>query len=186
MQLTLRLATEFTSSTRQRGLTYYQQGRVRLQESLPNKVAALVAGEGTYHVGLSWTDPSLLMECDCPYFFDNGPCKHLWATILAAQGKGHLGEVAVANKIVVELGDTDDYDDDDEDPFELLPPPSSAKIAAPPGTPEMEAAADRYCKWAADTFVPGFPVAVQTPDRLSDRPGSQLPQFRGGAGDRLP
>jgi SNF2-related domain/Helicase conserved C-terminal domain len=156
MQLTLRLAPEFTSSSRQKGLTYYQQGRVRLQECLPNKVEALVVGSGTYHVSLTWTDPSLLVECDCPYFFDVGPCKHLWATVLAAQGKGHLGDVAVANKIVVELSDSDDYDDGDEDPFELLPPLSSPKVTAPPEPPRWKR---RLTAIASGRATPLFPAS---------------------------
>ncbi|HEX4229510.1 MAG TPA: SNF2-related protein [Bryobacteraceae bacterium] len=137
MQLVFRLANEFTSSSRQKGLTYYQQGRVRLQEVRGDELEALVSGEATYHVSLAWSDPVLTLECDCPYFLENGPCKHLWATILAAQGKGHLTDVAVAKKIVVELGDTYD-DEDDEDPFELLPPPPPPTTTLTPEPPRWK------------------------------------------------
>lgn len=136
MQLSLRLAPEFNSLSRQRGLTYYQQGRVRLQDVQPNKLEALVTGQEIYNVSLTWTDPALVMDCECPYFYDNGPCKHLWATILAAQGKGHFADVAVAKKIVVELGDFRD-DEDDEGPFELTSPPSIDKVTSLTESPRL-------------------------------------------------
>ena len=135
MQLAARLANEFNSSTRERGLTYYQQGRVRLQASTADKVDALVTGKETYRVHLKWADPQLRVDCDCPYFTDNGPCKHLWATILAAQGKGHLADVAAARRIELELDDDEGLEGGGDEVFELVQPPSPLKAegkAEPP------------------------------------------------------
>ncbi|MBI4229920.1 MAG: DEAD/DEAH box helicase, partial [Planctomycetes bacterium] len=35
---------------------------------------------------------NLLVECACPFFAQHGPCKHAWATLLAAEEKGMLGD----------------------------------------------------------------------------------------------
>ena len=155
MQLSLRLASEFNSLSRQRGLTYYQQGRVRLQQANPNSVEALVTGQETYQVYLTWAEPVLSMDCECPYFMDNGPCKHLWATILAAQGKGHLADVAMARKVVVELADSDDGED--EEPFELISPQAIQRTTAPPEPPRWKR---RLAAMASARAIPYYAQAV--------------------------
>ena len=55
----------------------------------------------------------LAVCCTCPYYDEHATCKHIWATILAAdtanigpRGKGRLGILPM---------EPEDYDDDDDD-----------------------------------------------------------------------
>ena len=56
-------------------------------------------------------------SCTCPYFEDRGPCKHIWATMLAADARG-LGPRAGSRKLSVLTPESDEWDLDDE-PDEL-------------------------------------------------------------------
>ncbi|MGH9856007.1 MAG: SWIM zinc finger family protein, partial [Blastocatellia bacterium] len=79
-------------------------------------VYARVRGSRIYKVDLSIEENELVVHCDCPDF-DREPCRHLWATILAAEGKGYLrGDGALGPLEMVPAPDDDDfYDDDEED-----------------------------------------------------------------------
>jgi len=59
--------------------------------------------------------------CACPAFADYGVCKHLWATILAADARG-IGPGDGSGSLTIVDADDDDWgyaDDDDEDEDEL-------------------------------------------------------------------
>jgi superfamily II DNA or RNA helicase len=59
-------------------------------------VEAEVRGSfGNYFVELSWNGHGLETFCDCPAA-DMGPCKHIWATLLAAEARGYLSNVRAA------------------------------------------------------------------------------------------
>jgi superfamily II DNA or RNA helicase len=84
------LAWEFDASSRTRGQAYYREGRVRIQYGSAKSVVAQVRGSGLYQASLVWDGEMLDMDCSCPYFDAEGPCKHLWATVLAADASGYL------------------------------------------------------------------------------------------------
>ena len=50
----------------------------------------LCTGDPTIRVRLRYADKRLRISCACPYFDDNGECKHLWAAILEADRIGAL------------------------------------------------------------------------------------------------
>jgi superfamily II DNA or RNA helicase len=132
----------FESSVRQRGAAYFKSGYVRLLRGSVQEADALVRGSESYDVKLKWDYGELSLSCSCAYFEAGGPCKHLWAVILAAEKRGYLSAVRNIAK-VVEIGageddedffgsdddDDDDEEDDDELPVVSSPPRSPAAIA---------------------------------------------------------
>src|SRR5262245_38500226 len=89
MSLITEFSSDFSSAIRSRGSDYFQEGRVRIKTGSEWEVYARVRGTREYEVDLSIEDDELVVHCDCPEF-EKQPCKHLWATILAADGKGYL------------------------------------------------------------------------------------------------
>ena len=138
MTLSERFAGKFSSGIRQRGQDYYVQRRVRIQRGSDLVVTASVRGSQSYYVDLDWRGDRLSVSCDCPYFMDNEvPCKHLWATILAAQAQGLLAEAAAAANPMMECDlDDGDWDLDDASPeaSRLAPRTQAAiiKVQTPP------------------------------------------------------
>ncbi len=65
-------------------------------------MGAVVSGSEPYSVVLKWTGDMLAVLCSCPHFMDQlQACKHLWATILAADAGGYLA--AAKNQAEIEL-----------------------------------------------------------------------------------
>jgi superfamily II DNA or RNA helicase len=81
---------EFPDSVKAKGSRYLQEGRVRLVAGSAWRVRAVVAGTATYSIGVGREDDTLRLSCTCPYFESDGPCKHLWATLLLARDRGFL------------------------------------------------------------------------------------------------
>jgi superfamily II DNA or RNA helicase len=100
------LAPEFNSGSRERGVKYYHAGWVTIRHGDAATVEAEVSGpDARYEVEIDIDDDRVIdLWCDCPYFESTGPCKHLWATLLAAEAAGYLTKPAET------LGDPEDYD----------------------------------------------------------------------------
>ena len=111
MNLSKKLAEDFSTTARNRGKNYYAQGRVNIRHASHSQVDALVRGSQNYEVSLDWEDGVLFASCDCPHFESDGPCKHLWAAILAAEARGYLSAAASAD-VILECVDIEDEDDD--------------------------------------------------------------------------
>ncbi|HXJ96860.1 MAG TPA: SNF2-related protein [Terriglobia bacterium] len=138
MNLSQRLAGNFSGTVRHRGHSYYWQGRVRIRHGSESGVAANVRGSQNYQVNLDWQDGVLSANCDCLYFDSDGPCKHLWAAILAAEAYGHLTAAASAPKLVLDCGDyglDEEYDDEYEEDFPLS---ARRPVAVPPSVPKSQ------------------------------------------------
>src|SRR5215510_9682599 len=89
MSLITELSSDFSKAVRSRGADYFQAGRVKITKGSDWDVSAKVRGSRTYSVELEIEDNDLVVNCDCQAF-ETEPCKHLWATILAVEGKGYL------------------------------------------------------------------------------------------------
>jgi uncharacterized Zn finger protein len=89
MSLITELSSDFSKAVRLRGADYFQEAKVRITNGSDWKVYARVRGSRTYRVDLEIRGDELIVNCDCPHF-EREPCKHLWATILAAEEKGYL------------------------------------------------------------------------------------------------
>jgi SNF2-related domain/Helicase conserved C-terminal domain/SWIM zinc finger len=88
------LAKGFSHASKDRGEKYFMGKRVKIRIGSPTEVGAQVQGSELYDVSLTWSNGKLAVRCDCPFFEEHGNlCKHIWATILAAEEQGHLYEV---------------------------------------------------------------------------------------------
>jgi hypothetical protein len=133
VNLSDRLAGCFPSSMRSRGERYYRQGRVRVQEGSRCRLRARVRGSQNYKVSLEWKDHVLSAACDCLYFDSNGPCKHVWATVLAADAYRYLSQAASAADITLDCTETPsdaEWNELDEETPRPGPPPAPPAPAA--------------------------------------------------------
>jgi superfamily II DNA or RNA helicase len=117
------------------------------------QVDACVKGSQNYDVSIGYDSGVLRMLCTCAYFDSDGPCKHLWATVLAAESNGFL--TALAGRRILKFDysgvEQDDDFDDGEDEIEEFtldyadeytprpkssPPPKVQPIPKPPPVPQ--------------------------------------------------
>src|SRR5438128_2650463 len=117
MKLASALSSDFDDGVRSRGASYYRSGAVRIQAGSASEVEARVRGSRVYDVEISWDGKMLTLFCDCPYFESGGPCKHLWATILASDAKDCLSAMTRfdPSKVFYDApGEPPDEGDEDE------------------------------------------------------------------------
>ena len=88
--LSAKLSHLFNSGVRSRGQVYFNRRLVRLKSGNAASVEAVVAGSLDYQTQIECKDEEVNLACTCPYFESDGPCKHLWATVLAAQQRGFV------------------------------------------------------------------------------------------------
>jgi superfamily II DNA or RNA helicase len=127
VSLSSQIGRDFSVISKKRGENYYREGRVRISQGGPDMVEAEVRGSyDTYGVELDWNGDTLETYCDCPAA-DLGPCKHIWATVLAADAKGYLSDVEVDSVV--------------EQPGRTPPPPP--KPVTPDWLKQIEGVANR-------------------------------------------
>ena len=143
MRLTSALEQDFDIGTRSRGANYYRTGAVQIDRASDSRVHAWVKGSRVYEVEIRW-DPAdgLSLRCACPYFGSGGPCKHLWATVLAAEAKGHLSTASMRGPVPVayDFGNPRQFGEiaaepDYVTPQRHAPPPPQLTIVPPPKAP---------------------------------------------------
>lgn len=123
--LTEQLKDEVGSRIRRRGEDYYRRGAVKEIDGDGVNVEAVVRGTRPYRVQarLVLPDKVLVCSCTCPYFAGSADfCKHIWATLLAAERSHLLNVPDGIDKLMIDLddgmvesvdehGDEEDYDD---------------------------------------------------------------------------
>jgi hypothetical protein len=114
MSLKSRFAPEFNPKIRDRGFAYFRGGAVKILDHSDFYVLARVGGTFDYYVELSLSLNSLDVACTCPYFADGEDCKHIWATMLAADSKNYLSEVDFHGRLKLV------YDDEALEALQLL------------------------------------------------------------------
>jgi superfamily II DNA or RNA helicase len=115
MSLTKIAIDFFSKSVRDRGLEYFQKGYVSIREVTDKSLKATVYGSEKYDVTLQIAGKNLLVYCSCPYF-EEDYCKHIWATLLTAEAKGHLLEASrKVQYLEIDYDKFDDFDDDFDD-----------------------------------------------------------------------
>ena len=122
MKLASVLSPHFDSEIRARGASYYRLGAVRLKRGNATGVEASVRGSRVYDVEIAWDGRALALFCDCPYYEDVGACKHLWATILAADSQNYFTAITRLSPKDISFDETPDEDDADEEPPYYTPP----------------------------------------------------------------
>ena len=90
MSLASKLAFQVDRGVQFRGTKLFESGAVRLTTVETNHVHAEVHGGNIYEVCLQFLYGDLVVACGCPYFADQGACKHIWATILQSDREGAL------------------------------------------------------------------------------------------------
>ncbi|HKP85304.1 MAG TPA: DEAD/DEAH box helicase [Blastocatellia bacterium] len=121
MSLTVKFSSLIDSAVRSRGRSYFSQGLVRITHGDESLVEATVRGTRNYRVMLSIEGNNFTVSCTCPYYAGGDICKHIWATMLAAESRGYLFGPDYEPKRL-RMGDQDDddddYDDDDDDYYD--------------------------------------------------------------------
>jgi len=116
MYLANRFSSVFEKRVRGRGQSYFEHRFVTIVEGSKEIVRAVVRGSYGYDVSLKIKGRNLLAACTCPYY-EHDLCKHIWATLLAAERKGYLmGAGTMPTRLVMSDEDFDDngYDGEDE------------------------------------------------------------------------
>lgn len=91
VSLTQLCSPNFDDRVCRRGERYYRNGAVTVINGTSSSVSAWVAGSRRYDVRLLFDENTLEVACDCAYFGeDKGLCKHIWATLIAAETENHL------------------------------------------------------------------------------------------------
>ncbi len=77
--------------TQGRGRSYFLSGAVRVIEGDEQHVSAAVQGSRRYEVEIAAGEGFLDYSCTCPFYErEFEPCKHIWATALAAERLGYV------------------------------------------------------------------------------------------------
>jgi superfamily II DNA or RNA helicase len=141
MELAKRCAHATDSRDWRRGEEYFRRGAVEIVDHGPTSLEAAVKGSASapYIVDLDWSEAdqrTLYVSCSCPRFDDCAMCKHVVATIFAADAAGLSGSVPGRTALYLEpsaesveaFADADEdeyaYDDDEEDDHEGTRRPS--------------------------------------------------------------
>jgi superfamily II DNA or RNA helicase len=137
MSLAQNLKREFNSATRQKGQSYFQAGRVVDVKSNDYGLTTLVQGSerNPYEVTLDWDEgeEGVLAACDCPHYEGGDFCKHIWATILAADQHGLKLPPGYHDVLVHDHDELDSWDSSMEfDGFEVVLREENAQIAGAP------------------------------------------------------
>jgi hypothetical protein len=98
-RLASKLTHLFNPTVISRGEGYFARGSVRIVRAAADTLDAQVSGSELYEAQIEWEDGELSLYCSCPYFKSDGPCKHLWAAVLAAQERGYLSKIAAIRKV---------------------------------------------------------------------------------------
>jgi len=142
MYLTSRFSSRFTERVRSRGQSYFARRLVDIVRGDKQVVAALVIGSEEYDVSLKIVGRDLLVGCTCPYY-ENSLCKHIWATMLAAERKGYLtGTDHLPARLVrsdpMDFDEEDEgYDEDDDTDYEYQAPTPASRLKAPSPKPSQ-------------------------------------------------
>jgi superfamily II DNA or RNA helicase len=136
--LTQCCSKSFDSATRSRGAAYYYGRCVEIAARRRFGVSALVSGgsPSPYEVELDWTraeEGAVDAYCSCPRYADGSLCKHVWATILAADAQGLAPRLATrTNLVVMHEGELEE----DAGDWRGASPAEAPSYLAPFGRPE--------------------------------------------------
>ncbi len=157
--LAKKVTSYFDTGIRNRGSSYFWQGRVRILRSSDSEIEARVQGSQSYEVCLRWEEGVLRVNCECPYFESAGVCKHLWAVVLAADGRGLLSAAASASSVSLDdYVPEDDWSESAEMPFPRSPRgKASAYVPSPPKPPQVPTWRRQLAGIAEPSYEPAPP-----------------------------
>lgn len=134
MALTSQLSKYVSSRIRDRGMDYYRSGAVEIVNGDSEELLAVVLGSEAYEIDLFREDKTLYGACTCPYCKGElDICKHLWATLLAAEKKGYLRGEDNTDPLRLELDFEEEEEDEEEDmEYQIVFPPSRSRKGQKP------------------------------------------------------
>jgi superfamily II DNA or RNA helicase len=125
MNLVSRLFRQVPPQVRSRGESIFRFRGVNITGGDAYTLSALVAGSQIYDVNLEFLVDVISASCACPYFETEGLCKHIWATVLAADRTNYLsGADDVAALGLVPADEFEDAFETDPFPLRLSPGPA--------------------------------------------------------------
>ena len=140
------LASVVSKTTRERGNVYYAANRVTINDGDDWYADATVLGSSSYEVELHRDHDAIEAWCTCPYceqYFE--PCKHIWASLLAAEARGYLTGDGDDDSLDLRIVDPDDEDHLQASEWKrpvpksstTRPPKQSALISTPRAQPKQ-------------------------------------------------
>ncbi len=99
MSISSHLSPWFSEGVRQRGQAYFTAGYVRILHGSTTEFEGRVRGTEPHEVMIEVSGNELRLSCDCAFFNTEGPCRHLWAGVLAAEKLRYLSAAARATRI---------------------------------------------------------------------------------------
>ena len=90
MTLAELLQTRFRADLRHRGAAYIEAERISLIRVTPENVFGVVQDGAEYQTQLRYQPDDIGLFCTCEQYAKSKVCKHLWATVLAADQKGFV------------------------------------------------------------------------------------------------
>ncbi len=119
MALTTHLSGYVSNKVQGRGYSYYSSGAVEIIKGTKKEVEAVVVGSDAYEVDLYREGDAVYVFCTCPYFEgERESCKHIWATLLAAEKQGYLRGKSNSDPARLEIEVDDDRDENEEDDWD--------------------------------------------------------------------
>ena len=129
-----------------KGQDYFRSGAVQMEDFSADHVEATVRGGEWYSVILDLivAEETLVASCTCPHYEDINLCKHIWATVIAAESEGHLQHIAqmAAPSIETEIEydgglnlDEAEFGDDDDKEYRPGSYPANSWRSAPKPPP---------------------------------------------------
>jgi SNF2 family DNA or RNA helicase len=112
-----RFENYFEPQIRVRGAEYFNEGRVVAREVVPGKEAAFdVSGTSLYRVEVVLDEDTHEFDwnCSCQHFKDGNNCKHIWASLIAAERQGFFINLPVVSDLAekrIELPQSDQIQD---------------------------------------------------------------------------
>src|SRR5262245_47034131 len=155
MRLSEAFAQHVSRDCRIRGHEYFASGAVAHVRVDNGSIVATVVGSNAYDVTLTQQGSAVRATCTCPFFSDRLEiCKHIWATILAAETRG-LPLIA--------------------------PGPAPSSVTLEPGEPTYDDVLldDEFIRsFAAGSWTARAPAATSQPRRSAQPPPGPPPLWR--------
>lgn len=105
MSLKAKFSQDFRPQIRDRGVAYFRSNAVEILSHSTSHVDARVKGSVNYLVRLRLGRMTLDIACTCPYFEKGEECKHIWATMLAADAHQYLNAVDLRPRLQIRYDD---------------------------------------------------------------------------------
>jgi superfamily II DNA or RNA helicase len=163
MRWVRRIESVFALAIRTKGYKYFRQGAVQITGSNPDGVQATVKGSRDYRVNVRMSGEQVIVRCDCAYFEGEDLCKHIYATLLAAESKGYLPRIASAWKPIV-VEDLDETDDLQDPAYDFTPPELSEPVSTRSRATKLPKAKSNI--WKQELSALRQLIGIRTPQSL--------------------